>query len=116
MKIPSMQKFWTPSGSPWTTSDSLLVPATHLLFVKQLSKFPTSNGKISVVSKESRTNSVKPFNILLNIPRNSSNSVFNRRRVFFSMDLLVLVKHFWQRLLQMNVLPISSVSRDLNYS
>lgn len=82
---------------------SLWVVPIPLLCVKLSLKFPTLPGMMSVVSRTSSVNFKKPYNILLNILRNSSNSVCNLPKVFYSMVLPVVVKLFSLRPLPMNV-------------
>ena len=86
-----------------------------LLCVKPLLKLPMYHGTISAVSKKSSKNCKKQSNIPWNIQKSSSSLECNPARVFYSTDLLVVVKRYLQRPLPMNVKQTLSVSRYLEF-
>lgn len=96
-------------STPWARA----VPA---LCARQLWRFPTSRGRISVVSRMSRGSCRSWCNTLWSTPKNSSSSACSRLEVCSSTAHLVAVKPCSLRRLRMNAKPTSSLSRDQNCS
>lgn len=95
------------SNLPW-------VMLTQLHWDKLTLKSLTLSGRISVVFNKLRNNFKKWSCSQLNIPINSWNSVCNHQRVYYSMDLQVVVKPSWQKQWLMNAVQTSFQSKVHN--
>ena len=111
----SMLKYLKPCVLLSNISNLLWALLILLHWDKLTLRFQMLNGRISEVLNKLKNNFNKWFFSQSSTHKNSWNLVCNHRKVFFSMVLQDVVKHFWPRQLQVNAAPTSFQLKAHNF-